>query len=258
MGVDFGVWILNYLGLTRLVLGFPDEGLRGSQEALTLARRLNHPLSLSNALIFNALSCVHRRDWASARSFSEAAATLCREHGFLHYLAITTGQIGWTLAHLGSIDDGIEMGRQGISACMETGMNITMPLALAHQCEGLLAGQQIDAALKSTDQALAWSEKNGEHAYDCLIHCCRGDVLRELNAPERARQEYAAGIAIAQKQGAKFWELRAATSLARLWRDQGKRDEARDLLAPVYGWFTEGFDTRDLKEAKALIDELSS
>ena len=257
-GVDFGVWILNYLGLTHLVLGFPDEGLRASQEALTLARRLNHPLSLSNALIFNAMNSTHRRDWASVRSFGEAAAALCREHGFLHYLAITTAQIAWTFPHLGSIDEGIEMGRQGISACMETGMNITMPLGLAHQSEGLLVGQQTDAALKSTDQALALSETNGEHAYDCLIHCCRGDVFRELDEPDRARQEYEEAIAIAKKQGAKFWELRAAMSMARLWRDQGKRDEARDLLAPVYGWFTEGFDTRDLREAKALLEELAA
>jgi tetratricopeptide (TPR) repeat protein len=141
---------------------------------------------------------------------------------------------------------------------MQTGMNITMPFGFAHQSEAFLAGQQSDAALRSTDQALAWSERNGEHAYDCLIHCCRGDVFRELGDPEGARQEYEAAIAIAQKQETKFWELRAAAGMARLWRDQGKQREARELLAPVYGWFTEGFDTRDLKEAKALLDELSS
>jgi predicted ATPase len=250
------VWILNYIGITQLVLGFPDQGARASQDALTLARRLNHPLSLSNALIFNALSCIHRRDWESLRSFSEAAASLAREHGFLHYFAITRAQIAWALPHLGSINEGIEMGRQGLSACMETGMNITMPFGFAHQSESLLAGEQTDAALTSIDQALAWSEKNGEHAYDCSIHCCRGDVFRELNDPDRARQEYAAGIAIAQKQSAKFWELRASLSMARLWRDQGKREEAHELLAPVYGWFTEGLDTLDLKEVKALLDEL--
>ena len=105
---------------------------------------------------------------------------------------------------------------------------------------------------------MSWVDKNGEHAHECYVHCCRGDIFRELDDPERARHAYEAGIAVARKQEAKFWELRAAMSMARLWRDQGKRDEARDLLAPVYGWFTEGFDTLDLKEAKALLDELVS
>jgi len=106
-GVDFGVWLLNYLGVTHLVLGFPDKGSQASQEASTLARRLNHPLSLSNALIFNAMCSIHRRDWTSARSFAEAAGKLAAEHGFLHYLAITTAQIAWTLPHLGSVNEGI-------------------------------------------------------------------------------------------------------------------------------------------------------
>jgi predicted ATPase len=225
---------------------------------LTLARRLDHPLTLSNALIFNGLSCIHRRDWASARDFSEAAAKLAREHGFLHNLAITMAPIAWALAHLGSVDDGIEMGRQGMAGCIETGMNITLPLGLAAQSESLLAGRQMRAALESTDQALLWVEKNGEHAHESYVHCCRGDIFRELDETERARYEYEAGISVARKQEAKFWELRAAMSMARLWRDQGKRDEARALLAPVYGWFTEGFDTLDLKEARALLEELAS
>jgi predicted ATPase len=131
-------------------------------------------------------------------------------------------------------------------------------LAFAVQAEQQLGNGQPHAALESTNEALSWIEKNGEHAHECYVRCCRGDIFRALREPERACNEYQAGIDVARRQQGKFWELRASAKLAGLWRDQGKRDEARDLLAPVYGWFTEGFDTLDLKEAKALLDELSS
>ena len=112
-----------------------------------------------------------------------------------------------------------------------------------------LAAGQASAALDTTDEALSWSGKNGEHSYDSYVHSCRGDILRALGQPDMASNEYRAAIEVARQQ---------EVSMARLWRGQGKRDEARDLLAPVYGWFTEGFDTLDLKEAKILLDELSS
>ena len=239
-GQDLGVWTLSYLEHAYLVLGYPDKGSRAIHEAVALARQLNHPLSLCNALIFNAMSSGHRHEGALASKFSEEARNLATKHGFPQYVAITTG------------------GRQGIIARREIGMNVGLPLVLISIAEGLLAGGQARAALDSTDEALSWIEENGEHAHECNVHCCRGDIFRVLSEPDRAQDEYETAISVARQQEAKFWELRASVHLARLWRDQDKRDEARDLLAPVYGWFTEGFDTRDLKEAKILLDELVS
>ena len=239
-GQDLGVWTLSYLEHAYLVLGYPDKGSRAIHEAVALARRLNHPLSLCNALIFNAMSSGHRHEGALASKFSEEARNLATKHGFPQYVAITTG------------------GRQGIIARREIGMNVGLPLVLISIAEGLLAGGQARAALDSTDEALSWIEENGEHAHECNVHCCRGDIFRVLSEPDRAQDEYETAISVARQQEAKFWELRASVHLARLWRHQDKRDEARDLLAPVYGWFTEGFDTRDLKEAKILLDELVS
>ena len=239
-GQDLGVWTLSYLEHAYLVLGYPDKGSRAIHEAVALARQLNHPLSLCNALIFNAMSSGHRHEGALASKFSEEARNLATKHGFPQYVAITTG------------------GRQGIIARREIGMNVGLPLVLISIAEGLLAGGQARAALDSTDEALSWIEENGEHAHECNVHCCRGDIFRVLSEPDRAQDEYETAISVARQQEAKFWELRASVHLARLWRHQDKRDEARDLLAPVYGWFTEGFDTRDLKEAKILLDELVS
>jgi tetratricopeptide (TPR) repeat protein len=239
-GQDFGVWTLTYLEHAYLVLGYPDKGSRAIHEALALARRLNHPLSLCNALMFNAMSSGHRHEGALASKFNEEARQLATKHGFPQYVAITTG------------------GREGIIARKEIGMNVGLPLALTSIAEGLLGGGQARAALDSTDEALSWIEENGEHAHECDVHCCRGDIFRVLSEPDRARDEYETAISVARQQEAKFWELRASVHLARLRRDQGKRDEARELLAPVYGWFTEGFDTLDLKEAKALLEELAA
>ena len=235
-GQDFGVWILVYLEFTQLSLGYPDKGFQTIQQALALARRLNYPLSVCNALMFSAMSSHLRRETATGRRFTEETRKMAYEHGFPQYIAITTG----------------------IEARREIGMDCGLPLAFTVQAEHQLARGQTRAALDSTDEALSWIERNGERAYESYVRSSRGDIFRALNAPERACTEYQAGIDIALRQQGKFWQLRAAAKLARLWRDQGKRDEARELLAPVYGWFTEGFDTLDLKEAKALLEELAA
>jgi predicted ATPase len=255
-GQDFGVWTLSYLGQVQLSLGYPEKAARTIGEALALGRRLNQPLSLCNAFTFNALTSVHRRDPASANKFSEELRRLA--DGFPQYQAIAALNGGWALAQLGSLNEGVELGQQGNIAWHALGANVSLPINLTVHAESQVAAGQTRAALESADQALSWIGTNGEHAHECYVHCCRGDKFRELDEPENASHEYEIAIAVARKQEAKFWELRAAMSMARLWRDQGKRDEARELLAPVYGWFTEGFDTRDLKEAKALLDELAA
>jgi predicted ATPase len=234
-GQDFGVWILSYLEHAQLSLGYPEKGSQAIQRALPLARRLGHPLSLCNAVMFSGMSSHHRREAEAARRFREETRTIAKEHGFPQYIAITSG----------------------IGARREIGMYVGLPSAFNIQAEQQLAGGRVAAALESTNEALLWIEKNGERAHECHVRCCRGDIFYALSEPERACSEYHAGIAVARRQQGKFWELRASAKFARLLRDQGKRDEARELLAPIYGWFTEGFDTIDLKEAKASLDELA-
>ena len=256
-GQDFGVWTLSYLGQVQLSLGYPEKAARAIGEALALGRRLNQPLSLCGALTFNAMTSIHRRDPTSANEFSEELRKLADEHGFPQYQAIAALNGGWALAQLGSVNEGVELGQRANLIWHALGANVSLPLNLTAYAESQQAAGQTRAAFESTEEALSWIDKNCEHAHECYVHCCRGDLFRELHQLEQASQEYEIGITVARNQEAKFWELRVAMSMARLWRDQGKRDEARELLAPVYGWFTEGFDTRDLKEAKALLDELA-
>ena len=166
-GQDFGVWTLSYLEHVQLSLGYPEKGARAIGEALALGRRLNHPLSLCNALTFNALSCSHRRDPASTHKFSEELRRLAGEHGFPQYQALAALNGGWALAHLGSANEGVELGQQGNFAWHALGADVALPLNLTAHAESQLAAGQTRAALETTDQALSWVDKNGEHAHEC-------------------------------------------------------------------------------------------
>jgi predicted ATPase len=257
-GQDFGVWTLSYLEQAQLWLGYPDKGARAIREALALARRLRHPLSLCNALAFSGLSCVYRYDPQGARRFSEELHKLAIEHGFPQYLAIAAHAGGWALAQLGSVNDGVEVGKQGIATWHAIGAGVALSGIMGFLAESQLVARQARAALQTTGEALSWSGKNDEHGHDSYLHCCRGDIFLALNEPDLAIDQYQTAIGVARQQEARYWELYASIHLGRLWRDQGKRVAARDLLAQIYGWFTEGFDTPVLKEAKALLDELAS
>ncbi len=257
-GEDFGVWTLGILATVQLSAGYPDRASGNLREAIALARRLNHTLSVCNALLFNSLNSYYLRDWMPARAFIEEAHGLAVEYGFAQYFASTTSLRAHILGRLGSVKEGIDLAREGVAAWKAVGAAITLPFGLTALAESLLAAGQMTEALDETDQALFWIDKSGERVSESYVHCCRGDIFRAMSEPERAGAEYQTALEVAIGQQAKFFELKAAMSMARLWRDQGKRDEARELLAPVYGWFTEGFDTRDLKEAKVLLDELAA
>jgi predicted ATPase len=156
------------------------------------------------------------------------------------------------------VAEGISLLRSGSIAYRGTGAELWMPrfLALLAAASGI-AGQ-IDEALSLIDEALQIVERTGERWFAAELNRCKGQLLLRQAHPEAAEGLYRRALSIAEEQGAKFWGLRAAASLARLRRDQGRRAEAHGLLAPVYGWFTEGFDTLDLKDARALLDELSA
>jgi predicted ATPase len=184
-------------------------------------------------------------------------AAMAIEQGFPYWRAQGTVYRGWVKVKNGNLTEGISLLRSGSSAYQATGAELLMPhyiALLARACE--IAGQ-VEEALTLSDQALQIGERTGERWFAPELYRHKGQLLLRQGHSEAAEELYRKGLSIAAEQEAKLWELRAAMSLARLRRDQGREAEARDLLAPVYEWFTEGFDTQDLKEAKALLDELA-
>jgi predicted ATPase len=165
---------------------------------------------------------------------------------------------GVALAEQGAVDEAIARTREGVTKWTRLGRTFLLPYGLAFLAQGLVRHGDQAAALAALREGFALAEVTGEHYWDAELHRLTGIVLLGENRLDEARASIQHAIHIAQAQQAKSLELRATASLARLWRDQGKLQQARELLAPVYGWFTEGFDTRDLKDAKALLDELAT
>jgi predicted ATPase len=164
---------------------------------------------------------------------------------------------GWAKVKNGDITVGISLLRSGSTAYRTTGADAFMPYFIALLASACEITEQIDEALTLLDDALHIVERSGERWFEAELNKRKGQLLQRRGHPEAAEELYRKALSIAQEQEAKLWELRAAGSLARLRRDQGRHAEARGLLAPVYGWFTEGFETRDLKDAKALLEELA-
>jgi len=240
-------------------LGYPDQGLARSQEAVTLAQQSAHPFSLDFALCWAAVFHQFRREGRVAQERAEAAMNLAMEQGFPLWVAYSSILRAWALVHQGQAKEGIEQLHQGMMAWRATGAEIFRPYCLALLAEAYGTLGEPEAGLTVLAEALTLVDIAGERWYEAELYRLKGSLLLQQssdNAPE-SESCFHQAISIAQNQSAKSWELRAATSLARLWRSQGKRDEARELLEPVYSWFTEGFDTADLIDAKALLDELS-
>jgi predicted ATPase len=182
---------------------------------------------------------------------------LATEQHFPHWIAQGAIYRGWVKVKNGDVTEGMSLLRSGSTAYRNGGAELLVPhyialLAAAYEITG-----QAEESLALLDDALRIVEKTEERWFAAELNRQKGRLLWRRGNPEAAEEFYRTALSIAEEQEAKLWELRAAASLARLWRDQGKRGKARDLLAPVYGWFTEGFDTLDLKEARALLDELA-
>ena len=218
-----------------------------------------HAYTLAYTLLFAAIHAVLSRDVQRVERLANESATISKEHGFRLWLANSDVQVGWAAAHQGQAVDGIDRMRRGIAAATATGARLWEPFHLGLVAEALALDGKVDQGLAELDQAIARSTESGERWADAELHRLHGDFVCRLSRrdPDGAESSFRAALSIAREQGTKGFELRAATNLARLWRDQGKPAEARDLLAPVYGWFTEGFDTPDLKDAKALLDQLA-
>ena len=256
-GEDAGVVCRSHAAWALWYLGYPDQGLVRSHEAVTLAQQVAHSYSLGFALSAAAVFHQFRQEERCTQERAEAAMSLAKEQGFPYWMAISFILRGWALAHQGQAQEGIEQIHQGMTAWRATGAVVFQPyfLALLAEAQGIMG--QPEAGLTMLTEALALVDTTGERWYEAELHRLKGILLLQQHADNQAEAEicFHHALAIARNQQAKSWELRATTSLVRLWQ-QGKRDEARQVLAEVYHWFTEGFDTADLKEAKALLEVL--
>jgi predicted ATPase len=192
------------------------------------------------------------------RRYVEELQALSTEHGFPLFLAAAKVFRGWSLIMTGAASQGLALVREAIVAIGATGTIANTPLVFILLAEAHGTLERPAEGLNCLSAAAQMVEATGERVNEAEIHRLRGDLLKATGDQLAAEQSYHRAITVAGRQSAKIWELRAATSLARLWRDQGKRTEARDLLAPIYDWFTEAFETPVLKEAKALLDQLAA
>jgi adenylate cyclase len=226
------------------------------EAALVLGQRLAHVNSLAFVLIFAAALHDLRQEFDAARRRADAAIDFAREHRLPHWLAIATICRGSAVVRLGHQAEGIAQIQTGLADWNATGGRTVATQWLGFLAEAHLQAGQFDDALIALDRAAQTAAATGECHYQAELHRLRGAVLVETGEDAQAAVWLQRAIDTARSQQAKSLELRAATSLARLWADQGKRLQAHDMLAPVYTWFTEGFDTADLKEARALLDAL--
>ncbi len=250
----------NYGALSLALLGYPDQAVRCAREAVGLGRDLSHPFSLVLALVCSALVHQFRRDTDIAREFAQAAMTLCEEQQIApQYLATARVIRGWVMAVEVDAGKGVEDIRNGLDALAATGVSLRRTYCLSLLADAYHRNGNLDAGLQVLADALALSEASAESWWEAEIHRLVGELLvaRGASHEDEALAHLDRALKIARQQSAKLLELRTVTSLARLSRRKGRIAEARDLLAPVYEWFSEGFDTSDPKEAKLLLDELS-
>ena len=251
---------LIYQSNSVCIQGHLQRGAVLSERSVTLGRATGHPQSLAFALSMAALLKLLSRAESDASSLLQELALLATDQKLPFWLGRANFLLGYTLTGCGRLAEGLTLAQKGFTDIVATGstINHTCYLALMSQIHARAGDFATARGLLAT--AVAQADQSDERWFEAELHRLAGEWTMNYSAPaEKAAAEacFLRAVGTAQRQGARWWELRAATSLARLWRDQGKRAEARDLLAPVYGWFTEGSDTLDLKEVKALLDELT-
>jgi class 3 adenylate cyclase/predicted ATPase len=257
-GQDVGVTILSFRSQALWFLGYPEAAHTDAEHALQAAREIGHAGTLMYALSIAPLTLFLSGDYGQASTLAEKVIALADERGVLFWKALGTINRGCILAMTGSSADAVQTITSGISGWRSTGATVWMPLFLSYLAKAHAALDQFEDAWRCIDGALTAVETTKERWYEADIHRTAGELALLSPQPDATKAEvcFERALAVARKQRAKSWELRAAMSMARLWHKKGKREQARDLLAPVYGWFTEGFQTLDLKEAKALLGEL--
>jgi predicted ATPase len=256
---DMRTVALGFLAQALFALGYPDQARRASNDQISLARRQAHSSTLAQALSFG---CIFRRHAGDVEGLSEVVSalhTLADEQALAFFLRCAQLFRGWLWVELGRTDEGLVEAERAATAFADAQEQIMRAHASGLLAEAYMTAGRSSEALRWADEAITWTDNGVGLVYEGEQHRCHGHVLLALSERDEvgAEASFCRSINIARAQDAKMRELRAATSLAGLWAEQGERQKALDLLAPVYDWFTEGFDTPDLIEAKALLGELS-
>jgi predicted ATPase len=261
-GQEAGVSIRSFRSYGTWLLGYPDAALTDADQAIKDARNFGQAGTLMFALAHVLVTYIHCGDYAAAIAQADELGRLAEEKRALQWKAQGTFCRGCVLALTAKdcedYPNAIQMMSSGITAWRSTGATIFATFHLSQLARAYAGINQYDEAWRYIGEAMAFVEASKQRWYEAELHRIAGDIA--LRSPQmdaaKAQAYFERALAIGRQQQAKSWELWAAMSMARLWRDQGKRTEARDLLAPIYGWFAEGFDTPDLKEAKALLEAL--
>jgi predicted ATPase len=257
-GHDPGVCCRLFVGMALWLLGYPEQAVQKIREALALAQELRHPHTTVMALTWAAMLHQHRGEAQEAGERAEVAVRISAEHGFAMWTANAAFLLSWARAEHGLAEHEIAQMRQDLAEVETTRAEVFRVQFLGLMAKRLGETGRTEAGLELVVEALD-AVKKGVRWYEAELHRIKGELLLARNSTDAASAEesFRTAIGVARRQSAKSWELRATTSLARLLAKQAHRDEARAMLAEIYGWFTEGFDTADLKDAKTLLDELA-
>ena len=258
-GRDVGVTLLSYRSACVWQLGYPAAARNDAERAVKNAREMGQAITLMYALHFAVIADIFCGNYAAANAQVDEQIALADERGAPYWKAQGAAMRGEIFALTGKASDAVPAITSGITSLRSIGASLYEPRHLWQLAMAYAELGQPDDARRCIDDAIDKVERSKGKWCEAEVHRIAGEIALKSPAPdtERAKKYFDRALAVARQQQTKSWELRAAMSMARLWRDQGKRDAARELLAPVYGWFTEGFDTLDLKEAKALLEELA-
>lgn len=242
-------------------LGYPEQALQRTREALAMAGELAHPYSLAFAQGLAALLHMLLRDAPAVQAYAEDCFCTATEHGFAYWLAFASCFRGWAFVEQGQIQEGIALIRHGMTLYETMGTQAARPQQLTMLARAHGRAGQVDEGLALVHQGLMLMQDHEEPLYEPELYHLQGELLLQARGQRQqvqagAERAFLQAIQVARQQGARSWELRAVTSLCRLWLAQGKRVQACERLTEIYGWFTEGFDLADLQEARALLAEL--
>ena len=260
-GQDVRVATLSYRSWALWMLGYPQAALADTSDALKDAREIDQAATLMYALVHASVTHTQCGNYPTANAEADELVVLADEKGALFWKALGMSVQGCLLALTGKAADAVQMITAGITALRSTGSTLWMPLHLSYLARAYAELGQFDHAWHCIGEAMTAVETAKERWHEADVYRIAGEIALLLPEPDvvKAQAYFERALAVAREQQAKSWELRAAMSMARLWRDHhGKRQVGHDHLAPIHGWFTEGFDTLDLKQAKALLDTLAS
>jgi predicted ATPase len=259
-GQDIGAAILSWKSFALWLLGYPQAALADTEHALKVAREIGHATTLMYTLAWTSFAHIWCGNYATANAQADEVVGLADEKGAAIWKAFGVMNQGCVSAVAGKASDAVQMISSAHAALRSTGTTTWSPMHFPYLAKAYAELDRFNDAWRCIGEAMTAVETTKERWCEAEVHRTAGEIALRSPEPDAAKAEayFERALAVARQQQARSWELRAAMSLARLWRSQGKVQQARELLAPVYGWFTEGFSTRDLKEAKALLEEMAA